>query len=258
MEKKTDLSSLLSNLDSPTMVDVSREGENGDLHNGSHKQRPIKMEAVIGGWDPQSKRKEMITGSIPSQVDGSACERWQHQNITQVYTRKRSRPQTTEIINPTTEQCSSTQVPNQQIVEVSSDSEDAIEVSYLPIALRKDERANAGVPPPRYGYEHVISNYVSYASLSPAYRAFVASLQSVVDPKDWKEANHDPKWREAMLEELRALEKNKTWDFVKLPLGKKAVSCKWIFTMKQSPEGKVERYKAKLVVRGYNQTYGID
>jgi hypothetical protein len=82
----------------------------------------------------------VATDSIPSQVDGSACERWQHQNINQVYTWKRSRPQTTEVIHPTTKQCSSTQVPNndQQIVEVSSASEDAIEASSLtdlPIAL---------------------------------------------------------------------------------------------------------------------------
>ena len=47
-----------------------------------------------------------------------------------------------------------------------------------------------------------------------------------------------------MLEELKDLEKNKTWDLVKLPTGKKAVSCKWVFTVKQTPEGKVERYKA--------------
>jgi len=114
------------------------------------------------------------------------------------------------------------------------------------------------VPPPMYGFEHDIGNYVSYASLSPAYRAFVASLQSIMIPKDWKEANQDPKWREAMLEELRALEKNKTWDLVKLPIGKKAVSCKWVFTVKQNLEGKVERYKARLVARGYSQTYGID
>jgi hypothetical protein len=99
---------------------------------------------------------------------------------------------------------------------------------------------------------------VSYASLSPAYRAFVISLQSVVIPKDWKEANRDPKWREAMLEELRALEKNKTWDLVKLPPGKKAMSCKWVFTVKQNPEGNVERYKARLIARGYSQTYDID
>jgi hypothetical protein len=128
----------------------------------------------------------------------------------------------------------------------------------LPIAIRKGMCAKAGVPPPRYGYEHDISNYVSYASLSASYRAFVASLQSIPIPRDWKEANHDPNWRKAMLEELKALEKNQTWDFVKLPEGKRAVSCKWVFTRKQNPEGKEERYKARLVARGYSQTYGID
>ena len=60
------------------------------------------------------------------------------------------------------------------------------------------------------------------------------------------------------MEELRALENNRTWDLVKLHAGKKAVSCKWVFTVKQNPEGKVERYKARLVARGYSQTYGID
>lgn len=34
--------------------------------------------------------------------------------------------------------------------------------------------------------------------------------------------------------------------------------CKWVYTVKQSPEGKIERYKARLVARGYSQTYGID
>jgi hypothetical protein len=238
--EKIDLTFLFPDLDSPTMADVTWEGESGDLRNGSHGQQPSKMEAMIGGWVPQSKGKEMTiesNQSIPSHVDGSTCERWQHQNITQVYTRKWSIPQTAEIIQPTVEQCSSTQVSNndQEIVEVSLASEDAIEASCsvdLPIAIQKDAWAKAGVPPSRYGFEHNISNYVSYASLSPAYRAFVASLQSVVIPKDWKEAYHDPKWREAMLEELRALEKNKTWDRVKLPPRKKAVTCMWIFTVK--------------------------
>jgi Reverse transcriptase (RNA-dependent DNA polymerase) len=43
-----------------------------------------------------------------------------------------------------------------------------------------------------------------------------------------------------------------------LPAGKKAVGCKWVFTVKQDPEGRVERYKARLVAKGYSQTYGID
>jgi Reverse transcriptase (RNA-dependent DNA polymerase) len=38
----------------------------------------------------------------------------------------------------------------------------------------------------------------------------------------------------------------------------KVVECKWVFIVKQSPEEKVERYKAQLVTKGYSQTYGID
>jgi hypothetical protein len=60
------------------------------------------------------------------------------------------------------------------------------------------------------------------------------------------------------VEELEALRKNKTWELTHLPVGKKVVSCKWIYTVQQNPEGKVERYKEMLVARGYSQTYGID
>ena len=42
-----------------------------------------------------------------------------------------------------------------------------------------------------------------------------------------------------------------------LPAGKRAVGCKWVYTVKQTPEEKVDRYKARLVAKGYSQTYGI-
>ena len=71
-------------------------------------------------------------------------------------------------------------------------------------------------------------------------------------------AKDDPKWKEAMLEEMKALEKNKTWELVDLPPGKQHVGCKWVFTVKHTPEEKVDRYKARLVAKGYTQTYGID
>jgi len=56
----------------------------------------------------------------------------------------------------------------------------------LPLAQSRDHRVNAGKPPVRYGYEHDIAKYVSYSSVSPAYRTFVASLQTVPIPKDWR------------------------------------------------------------------------
>lgn len=47
--------------------------------------------------------------------------------------------------------------------------------------------------------------------------------------------------KDAMKEELGALQENKTWDLLPLPAGKRAVGCKWVFTVKQTPEGKVDR-----------------
>jgi hypothetical protein len=128
----------------------------------------------------------------------------------------------------------------------------------MPIALRKGRRVATTKSVQRYGFENDISNYISYEALSPSYRAFVAALQAVNIPSDWQTAKLDPKWCAAMREELEALRKNQTWELTNLPNGKKAVGCKWVFTIKQNPEGKIERYKARLVARGYSQTYGID
>jgi hypothetical protein len=61
-----------------------------------------------------------------------------------------------------------------------------------------------------------------------------------------------------MLEETRDLEKNRTWELVDLPPGKQRVGCNWIFTNKDTPAGKVDRYKAHFVAKGYTQTYGVD
>jgi hypothetical protein len=61
-----------------------------------------------------------------------------------------------------------------------------------------------------------------------------------------------------MLEEMRALEKNNTWELVDLPPGKQPVGWKWVFTIKHTPEGKMDRYKAHLVAKSYTQTYRID
>src|SRR6266542_1166182 len=99
---------------------------------------------------------------------------------------------------------------------------------------------------------------MAYSHISPAYKMFIASLQTVPIPSDWRAAKQDPRWKAAMKEELLALQKKQTWELVSLPVGKRAVGCKWVFTVKQTPEGKVDRYKARLVAKGYSQTYGID
>ena len=61
-----------------------------------------------------------------------------------------------------------------------------------------------------------------------------------------------------MEEEMKALNKNDTWEIVSLPKGKKTVGCKWVFIVKYRADGTLERYKARLVAKGYTQTYGVD
>ena len=58
--------------------------------------------------------------------------------------------------------------------------------------------------------------------------------------------------------ELKALEANHTWSLTSLPLGKKAIGCKWLNKTKLNSDGTVERSKARLVVLGCKQEYGVD
>ena len=61
-----------------------------------------------------------------------------------------------------------------------------------------------------------------------------------------------------MIEEMDALEKNKTWEIVNKPKMKDLVGCKWVFTLKYKDDDSLERYKARLVATEYTQTYGVD
>ena len=45
---------------------------------------------------------------------------------------------------------------------------------------------------------------------------------------------------------------------VELPIGKKTIGYKWVFSVKYNSNGTINRYKARLVAKGYAQTYGID
>ncbi|KAF1328945.1 Gag-pol polyprotein, partial [Globisporangium splendens] len=72
------------------------------------------------------------------------------------------------------------------------------------------------------------------------------------------ESSDASKWMEACDFEFESLCKNETWELVPLPAGRKAISSKWVFKMRETAEGLIERHKAHLVAKGFLQKYGVD
>ena len=61
-----------------------------------------------------------------------------------------------------------------------------------------------------------------------------------------------------MQEEIYAIEKNNTWELTTLPPGQRTIGVKWVYKIKHIADGRIKRYKARLVIKGYKQKYKVD
>jgi hypothetical protein len=59
-------------------------------------------------------------------------------------------------------------------------------------------------------------------------------------------------WKEAIRSEMDSIMSNETWEVVERPYGCKPIGSKWVFKKKLRPNGTIERYKARLVIKGYS------
>ena len=115
---------------------------------------------------------------------------------------------------------------------------------------RRSDRAHN--PPDRYG---------SWVSHIATCEHFAYNVCQVSEPKTIDEAlagPHAREWKAAAESEYKALMENDTWDLVELPEGRQAVGSKWVFKVKHDSCGRIERFKGRLVAKGYSQKYGID
>ncbi|RVX13764.1 Retrovirus-related Pol polyprotein from transposon TNT 1-94 [Vitis vinifera] len=201
-------------------------------------------------WDLESFSESPITteNHIPSKSFNqpeSIVDLWDKEHI-QEETEERALSQQTHEAEPGP---NPSKLPGNNAPDGTVDSELENDILNMPIAWRKGIRSCT---------QHPIGNFISYDKLSPTFRAFTSSITEIQVPQNIQEAFKYPKWKAAVDEEVRALEKNGTWEITDLPRGKKPVGCKWIFTVKYKADGNVDRYKARLVAKGFTQSYGID
>ncbi len=99
---------------------------------------------------------------------------------------------------------------------------------------------------------------LTYDGFVAHHYAFMLRVIYEVEPTCFEQTVGNPKWDNAMDEEMATLDANDTWEFVALPKDKKTIGCKWVYKVKHNADGSMSRYKARLVAKGYAQTYGID
>ncbi|KAL0846891.1 hypothetical protein Bca101_020137 [Brassica carinata] len=106
--------------------------------------------------------------------------------------------------------------------------------------------------------EHPSQAVCSFAEFPDEHYAFMVSLDESYVPRSYEEAMLIQEWRDSVNAEADAMVRNDTWYESELPKGKRAVSSRWIFTIKYLPNGQIDRRKTRLVARGFTQTYGED
>ncbi|GJU86553.1 copia-type polyprotein, partial [Tanacetum coccineum] len=65
----------------------------------------------------------------------------------------------------------------------------------------------------------------------------------------FEEAMESKKWRQAMEEEIKSIEKNNTWELTTVSNGQKAIGVKWVYKAKKNAKGELEKYKERLVAK---------
>jgi hypothetical protein len=87
------------------------------------------------------------------------------------------------------------------------------------------------------------------------------AISSDILPNNFEAAMKSPDgklWKEAMDKEFNSLTEMNTWNLTALPPGRKAISSKWVYRIKRKADGEIDKFKARMVARGFTQIYGVD
>lgn len=77
-------------------------------------------------------------------------------------------------------------------------------------------------------------------------------------PRTVAEALSHPGWRQATIEELDSIYQNHTWSLIPATDNMNILGCRWVFTVKLKADGSLDKPKARLVAKAFNQEEGVD
>lgn len=201
-------------------------------------------EAYFDLLDEKSEKKtesNLLEGAITEEnVDGSESEN-----------EKRGESENGSV-NVDVHSPSSSENADDTLILEASDSEwipSSDDDSYLNSTVIQDENGERRYPDrERHNVKRYPDQEASLAEIDHCPSTFSEALQSDLKSE----------WLKAMDDEMKSFEENQTWVLVERLQNKQIVKTKWGFKVKKRSNGETERYKARLVARGYTQVEGID
>ncbi|KAD5507540.1 hypothetical protein E3N88_15243 [Mikania micrantha] len=94
-------------------------------------------------------------------------------------------------------------------------------------------------------------------SFGPDFLTYMVEGESQTH-RDAVTSSEGPQWKEAIKNEIDSILQNHTWELVDLPPGCKPLGYRWIFKRKMKADGSIDKYKARLVIKGFRQKEGVD
>lgn len=119
---------------------------------------------------------------------------------------------------------------------------------------------NLQLQPRSRGSPRYLQDYVRGDALSNEEKElqYVALYVSQEDLYTYEESTEENKWRDAIDAEMESIEKNDTWRLGELLVGIKKIRIKWVYKTKINEKGEVDKFKVRLVAKGYSQKHGVD
>ena len=86
-------------------------------------------------------------------------------------------------------------------------------------------------------------------------KSLFAKIDNKNEPSSLKQASKQECWMDTMKLEYKELIKNKTWDLISYPNKKNVIGNKWIYKVKFNLVGDIDKYKARLLDKGFDKKY---